>query len=45
MQVSPGCETDFAQNVMAVNVKGRECCNLGEVREKAMVTPDMDYLS
>ncbi|XP_051131461.1 uncharacterized protein LOC127251687 [Andrographis paniculata] len=42
--VSPGLSCTFAQDVTAVNVEEKICCNLGEVQNRVVITPDMDSL-
>ncbi|KAL2457398.1 RNA polymerase III RPC4 [Abeliophyllum distichum] len=42
--VSPGSDFTFAQNVVAVNTIDRHCCELGELRKRAVLTPDIDSL-
>ncbi|KAL2541932.1 RNA polymerase III RPC4 [Abeliophyllum distichum] len=42
--VSPGSDFTFAQNVVAVNTVDRHCCELGELRKRAVLTPDIDSL-
>lgn len=45
MQVSPGIDSSFAQEIMAVNTKEKQCCSLGVPENKwAIVTPDIESL-
>lgn len=43
--VSSGCDSTFAQEIMAVNTNEKQCCALGEPNNKwAIVSPDIDSL-
>ncbi|CAN4095105.1 unnamed protein product [Withania somnifera] len=42
--VSPGVECSFAQDVVAINTAEKQCCQLGELGKRAVVTPDVDFL-
>lgn len=43
--VSPGIGSSFAQEIMTVNTKEKQCCSLGEPNNKwAIVTPDIESL-
>ncbi|GER46539.1 DNA-directed RNA polymerase III subunit RPC4 [Striga asiatica] len=42
--VSPGSDCSFAQSVMTINTANHECCELGELSKRAVVTPDIDSL-
>ncbi|XP_042039909.1 uncharacterized protein LOC121785520 [Salvia splendens] len=42
--VSSGTACTFHQNVMAVNIKDKRCCNLGGPDMTAVVTPNIDSL-
>ncbi|GFQ05069.1 DNA-directed RNA polymerase iii subunit rpc4 [Phtheirospermum japonicum] len=42
--VSPGSDCVFAQSVMAINAANKQCCELGELNKRAVVTPDIDSL-
>ncbi|XP_042042659.1 uncharacterized protein LOC121787876 [Salvia splendens] len=42
--VCPGTACTFHQNVMAVNIKDKRCCNLGGPDMTAVVTPNIDSL-
>ncbi|CAA0836695.1 RNA polymerase III RPC4 [Striga hermonthica] len=42
--VSPGSDCSFAQRVMTINTANHECCELGELSKRAVVTPDIDSL-
>ncbi|KAJ6388905.1 hypothetical protein OIU77_027286 [Salix suchowensis] len=41
--VSPGSECTFAQEVMAINTAGKDCCAIGELGKRAVVTPDIEF--
>jgi DNA-directed RNA polymerase III subunit RPC4 len=43
VQVSPGSECTFAQDVMAINTAGKDCCAIGELGKRAVVTPDIEF--
>lgn len=40
--VSPGLDCVFAQDVVAINTEDKCCCVLGELKKRAVVTPDVD---
>lgn len=42
--VSPGSDCIFAQDVAAINLSEKQCCVLGELGKRAVVTPDVDSL-
>ncbi|XP_062164403.1 DNA-directed RNA polymerase III subunit rpc4-like [Alnus glutinosa] len=42
--VSPGSDCIFAQDVAAINLAERQCCVLGELGKRAVVSPDVDSL-
>ncbi|KAJ8752858.1 hypothetical protein K2173_008593 [Erythroxylum novogranatense] len=42
--VSPGAECVFPQNVTAINTVTKHCCDIGELRKRAVVTPDIESL-
>ncbi|MCD7450408.1 hypothetical protein HAX54_006041 [Datura stramonium] len=42
--VSPGVECSFSQDVVAINTAEKQCCQLGELGKRAVVTPDVDFL-
>ncbi|KAL0304095.1 UNVERIFIED_CONTAM: DNA-directed RNA polymerase III subunit RPC4 [Sesamum radiatum] len=42
--VSPGSDCAFAQSVMAIDTTNRDCCDLGSLNKRAVVTPDIDFL-
>ncbi|KAL0298374.1 UNVERIFIED_CONTAM: PLAT domain-containing protein 1 [Sesamum radiatum] len=42
--VSPGSDCAFAQSVMAIDTTNRDCCDLGALNKRAVVTPDIDFL-
>lgn len=41
MQVSPGSDCQFSQNVVAINTARKECSALGELNKLAVVSPDV----
>lgn len=41
MQVSPGSDCIFAQDVAAVNTTEKHCCVIGELGKRVVVTPDI----
>ncbi|XP_039131745.1 uncharacterized protein LOC120268383 [Dioscorea cayenensis subsp. rotundata] len=42
--VSPGSDCGFAQEVTAIRTDMKQCCVLGELSKRAIVTPDVDSL-
>ena len=44
MQVSPGPNTVFHNDVAAINGKERNCCRIGSSAKFATVTPDVESL-
>ncbi|XVE97908.1 hypothetical protein REPUB_Repub03eG0059300 [Reevesia pubescens] len=40
--VTPGLSCVFAQDVVAVNTAEKQCCVVGELNKRAIVTPDVD---
>lgn len=44
MQVAPGADCVFAQELMAVNAGGGKCCFLGDISQRVVLTPDVDKL-
>ncbi|XP_059317993.1 uncharacterized protein LOC132068433 isoform X2 [Lycium ferocissimum] len=42
--VSPGVDCAFSQDVVAINTAEKQCCQLGELGKRAVVTPDVDFL-
>lgn len=42
--VSPGCSGIFAQDIVAINAAEKHCCAVGEISNKAVVSPDVDFL-
>ncbi|KAL3521406.1 hypothetical protein ACH5RR_019555 [Cinchona calisaya] len=42
--VSPGSNCTFAQDIVAINTSDKDCCDLGELSKRAVVTPDIDSL-
>lgn len=43
--VSGGLDCVFAQDVAAINTEQKQCCVVGEIGKRAVVTPDFDSLS
>ncbi|XP_078437888.1 uncharacterized protein LOC144708441 [Wolffia australiana] len=43
-EVSPGSDCMFAQDVMAINTKKKQCCALGDLTKHVVVTPNIDFL-
>ncbi|KAJ7949565.1 DNA-directed RNA polymerase III subunit RPC4 [Quillaja saponaria] len=41
--VSPGSDDISTQDVMVINTAERDCCVLGELGKRAVVTPDVDH--
>lgn len=44
MQVSPGSDCIFAQDVAAIDTADKHFCSLGELGKRAIITPDIDSL-
>lgn len=44
VQVSPGSNCMFVQEVAAINAREKHCCTLGEISKRAIVTPDIEHL-
>lgn len=44
LQVGPGSECVFAQDVVAVNVEEKNFCVVGEINKRVIVTPDVDSI-
>lgn len=44
LQVSPGMDCLFAQDVVAVNTEEKYCSNIGELTKRIIITPDVDSL-
>lgn len=44
VQVSPGSDCIFAQDVMAINTAAKQCCAIGELGKRVVVTPNVDSL-
>lgn len=44
MQVSPGPNTIFHNDVAAIDSKERNCCRIGSSAKFATVTPDVESL-
>ncbi|KAL7001712.1 hypothetical protein U1Q18_002860 [Sarracenia purpurea var. burkii] len=42
--VSPGVKFESNQDVVAINTVDNNCCNLGKLTKRAVVTPDIDSL-
>lgn len=43
-QVSAGLDCAFGQDVVAINTEKKHCCNLGELNQRAVITPDIDSI-
>ena len=41
MQVSPGSDCAFAEDVAALNPTEKQCCVVGELGKRVVVTPDI----
>lgn len=44
LQVSPGMNCDFAQDVVVVNQAEKGCGIIGELNKRAIITPDVDSI-
>lgn len=44
MQVAPGPNTKFHNDVAAIDTKGRNCCRIGSSAKFVTVTPDVESL-
>lgn len=45
LQVYPGSECVFSQDVAVVNLKEKQCCVIGQLgKERAIVIPDVDSM-
>ncbi|KAL5129574.1 DNA-directed RNA polymerase III subunit RPC4 [Glycine soja] len=42
--VSPGSNSVSVQDIVAVNTAQKQCCNLGELRKRVVVVPDLDSI-
>ncbi|KAF7836357.1 DNA-directed RNA polymerase III subunit rpc4-like [Senna tora] len=42
--VSPGSNVEFAEDVVAMDTAEKNCCVLGELEKRAIVTPDVDSI-
>lgn len=42
VQVSAGLDCVFAQDIVAINTEEKQCCVLGELSMRAVITPDVD---
>ncbi|KAF7148323.1 hypothetical protein RHSIM_Rhsim03G0229300 [Rhododendron simsii] len=40
--VSAGLDCVFAQDIVAINTEEKQCCVLGELSKRAVITPDVD---
>lgn len=44
VQVTPGMDCMFAQDVVAINAAEKHCCVVGEINKRAVLTPDIDSI-
>ncbi|KAL1567738.1 hypothetical protein AAHA92_03187 [Salvia divinorum] len=44
VKVSAGMKCMFSQDVVAINVEKKLCCNLGELNKRAIATLDIDNM-
>ena len=44
VQVSPGSDCTYAQDVAAINLAEKRCCVLGKLDKRAVIDPDVDSL-
>ncbi|KAH7663848.1 DNA-directed RNA polymerase III subunit RPC4 protein [Dioscorea alata] len=44
LDVSPGVDCIFPQDVAAINMDEKHCCIVGEINKRAVLSLDMDYL-
>ena len=44
LQVTPGSDSIFSQDVVAINAKEKNCCAVGELQKRAILTPDVDSI-
>ncbi|KAM0947226.1 putative DNA-directed RNA polymerase III subunit RPC4 [Dioscorea sansibarensis] len=44
LDVSPGVDCIFPQDVAAINMDEKHCCILGEINKRAVLSLDVDYL-
>ncbi|CAL5401557.1 unnamed protein product [Camellia sinensis] len=42
--VSAGSNSEFAQDVVAINTEEKHCCVVGELSQRAVITPDVDSI-
>uniref|UniRef100_A0A0D9VGC7 Uncharacterized protein n=1 Tax=Leersia perrieri TaxID=77586 RepID=A0A0D9VGC7_9ORYZ len=42
--VSAGMKCEFLQEVVVINTREKHCCSLGEISNRVIVAPDIDYL-
>uniref|UniRef100_A0A7C9DF58 DNA-directed RNA polymerase III subunit RPC4 n=1 Tax=Opuntia streptacantha TaxID=393608 RepID=A0A7C9DF58_OPUST len=42
--VTPGSDSIFSQDVVAINAKEKNCCAVGELQKRAILTPDVDSI-
>lgn len=42
--VTPGLDCIFSQDVVAINAKEKNCCAVGELQKRAILTPDVDSI-
>ncbi|THG04399.1 hypothetical protein TEA_029247 [Camellia sinensis var. sinensis] len=42
--VSAGSDSEFAQDVVAINTEEKHCCVVGELSQRAVITPDVDSI-
>jgi len=34
----------FVQEVAAINTREKQCCTVGEISKRAVISPDIDYM-
>lgn len=42
--VNPGSDCIFSQDVVTINAKEKNCCAVGELQKRAILTPDVDSI-
>ncbi|KAJ8420780.1 hypothetical protein Cgig2_022646 [Carnegiea gigantea] len=42
--VNPGSDCIFSQDVVTINTKEKNCCAVGELQKRAILTPDVDSI-
>lgn len=42
VQVTPGMDCMFSQDVVTINTAEKNCCAVGELNKRAILTPDVD---